>query len=125
MTALTLFENVTHWRTGERMTLAVEDGVVVPAPAGPAAHARGFERRGDAARARVRAAHRAPHHLPRGGPVAPRRRRDARGTHRHASGPARHPRGGGERHVPPRRRPGGADRGARPLRASFGARVLR
>jgi len=31
MTALTLFRNVTHWRTGERLTLAVEDGVVVPA----------------------------------------------------------------------------------------------
>jgi len=46
MTALTLFENVTHWRTGERMTLAVEDGVVVPAPARPAAHARVFDGRG-------------------------------------------------------------------------------
>ncbi len=46
MSALTLFRNVTHWRTGERLTLAVEDGVVVPAPKHPGAHARVFEARG-------------------------------------------------------------------------------
>ncbi len=46
MSALTLFTNVTHWRTGERMTLAVEDGVVVPAPRHPGAHARVFDARG-------------------------------------------------------------------------------
>jgi dihydroorotase len=46
VTALTLFRDVTHWRTGERITLAVEDGVVVPAPRRPGAHARVFEARG-------------------------------------------------------------------------------
>ncbi len=46
MSALTLFTNVTHWRTGERLTLAVEDGVVVPAPRHPSAHARVFDARG-------------------------------------------------------------------------------
>ena len=46
MSALTLFRNVTHWRTGERLTLAVEDGVVVPAPKHPDAHARVFDARG-------------------------------------------------------------------------------
>ncbi len=40
MSALTLFRDATHWRTGERITLAVEDGVVVPAPRSPGAHAR-------------------------------------------------------------------------------------
>ena len=40
MSALTLFTNATHWRTGERITLAVEDGVVVPTPKRPGAHAR-------------------------------------------------------------------------------------
>ena len=29
MSALTLLKNVTHWRTGERFTLAVEDGFVL------------------------------------------------------------------------------------------------
>ena len=46
MSALTLFRNVTHWRTGERFTLAVEDGVVVPVPAHPGEHARMFDARG-------------------------------------------------------------------------------
>jgi dihydroorotase len=46
MTALSIFRNVTHWKTGERFTLAVEDGVVVPAPAQPAAHARVLDARG-------------------------------------------------------------------------------
>ena len=45
-TTLTLLRDVTHWRTGERITLAVEDGVVVPAPRRPGAHARVFEGRG-------------------------------------------------------------------------------
>lgn len=43
MSALTLFRNVTHWRTGERTTLAVEDGIVVPAPAHAGASARVFD----------------------------------------------------------------------------------
>jgi dihydroorotase len=46
MSALTLFRNVTHWRTGERFTLAVEDGVVVPVPKQPGEHARMFDARG-------------------------------------------------------------------------------
>jgi dihydroorotase len=46
VTALTLFRNVTHWRTGERFTLAIEDGVVVPAPERPGAHARVHDARG-------------------------------------------------------------------------------
>jgi dihydroorotase len=46
MTALSIFRNVTRWKTGERFTLAVEDGVVVPAPAQPAAHARVLDARG-------------------------------------------------------------------------------
>jgi dihydroorotase len=46
MSALTLFRNVTHWRTGERFTLAVEDGVVVPVPTHPGEHARMFDARG-------------------------------------------------------------------------------
>jgi len=46
MSSLTLLRNVTHWRTGEQFTLAVEDGVVVPAPARPGAHARVVEARG-------------------------------------------------------------------------------
>jgi dihydroorotase len=46
MSALTLFRNVTHWRTGERFTLAVEDGVIVPAPAHVSAHARVLDARG-------------------------------------------------------------------------------
>ena len=45
-TALMLFRDVTHWRTGERFTLAVQDGVVVPAPARPGPGARVFEARG-------------------------------------------------------------------------------
>ena len=40
MSSLTLFKDVTHWRTGERMTLAVEDGIVIPAPRNPGEHAR-------------------------------------------------------------------------------------
>jgi len=46
MSALTLFRDVTHWRTGERLTLAVEDGVVVPVPRQPGEHARVFDARG-------------------------------------------------------------------------------
>ena len=46
MSALTLFKNVTHWRSGERFTLAVEDGVVVPAPAHAGAFARVHDARG-------------------------------------------------------------------------------
>ena len=46
MSALTLFRNVRHWRTGELFTLAVEDGVVVPAPKRPGAHARVHDARG-------------------------------------------------------------------------------
>jgi dihydroorotase len=46
MSSLTLFQNVTHWRSGERMTLAVEDGVVVPAPARPGGAARVLDARG-------------------------------------------------------------------------------
>ena len=40
MSALTLFRNVTHWKTGERFTLAVEDGIIVPEPRHPGEHAR-------------------------------------------------------------------------------------
>ena len=40
MSALSIFKDVTHWRTGERMTFAVEDGVVVPAPRTIPEHAR-------------------------------------------------------------------------------------
>jgi len=40
MSALTLFKDVTHWRTGERMTFAVEDGIVIPTPRHPGEHAR-------------------------------------------------------------------------------------
>ncbi len=40
MSALTIFRDVTHWRTGERLTLAVEDGVVVPVPRTVPEHAR-------------------------------------------------------------------------------------
>jgi len=46
MSALTLFRNVTHWRTGERITLAVEDGVVVPVPKHPGEHARMLDAHG-------------------------------------------------------------------------------
>jgi dihydroorotase len=46
VSALTLFKDVTHWRTGERVTLAVEDGVVVPAPRRPGAHARVVDAKG-------------------------------------------------------------------------------
>lgn len=38
-----LFRNVVHWRTGERVTLAVEDGVVVPVPGNGFADARVFD----------------------------------------------------------------------------------
>jgi dihydroorotase len=43
---LTILRDVTHWRTRERFTLAIEDGVVVPAPRHPGAHAHVFEARG-------------------------------------------------------------------------------
>jgi dihydroorotase len=46
VSTLTLFRNATHWRTGERTTLAVEDGLVVPAPAHAGASARVFDARG-------------------------------------------------------------------------------
>ena len=46
MSTLTVFKNATHWRTGERVTLAVEDGVVVPAPARAAAAARVLDAQG-------------------------------------------------------------------------------
>jgi len=46
VSTLTLIRNATHWRTGERITLAVEDGVVVPAPARAGAHARVLDARG-------------------------------------------------------------------------------
>ena len=40
---LTILRDVTHWRTRERFTLAIEDGVVVPAPRHAGAHATVFE----------------------------------------------------------------------------------
>jgi dihydroorotase len=46
MSSLTIFRNVTHWRTGERFTLAVEDGVVVPVPEHPADFARVLDAHG-------------------------------------------------------------------------------
>lgn len=46
MSSLTLFREVTHWRTGERLTVAVEDGVVVPTPSRPGEHARVLDARG-------------------------------------------------------------------------------
>lgn len=46
MSTLTLLKNVTHWRTGERIMLAVEDGVVVPAPAHGSAFAQVLDGRG-------------------------------------------------------------------------------
>ena len=46
MSSLTLFKDVTHWRTGERITLAVEDGVVVPVPRPVPEHARVLDARG-------------------------------------------------------------------------------
>ena len=46
MTALTLFRNATHWRTGERITVAVEAGVVVPVPQHAGAQARVFDAQG-------------------------------------------------------------------------------
>jgi dihydroorotase len=41
-----LFRNVRHWRSGERVTVAVENGVVVPAPGADFAGARVFEAEG-------------------------------------------------------------------------------
>ena len=38
-----LFRNVLHWRTGERVSVAVEHGVIVPAPGAAFADARVFE----------------------------------------------------------------------------------
>ncbi|MCE9626357.1 MAG: dihydroorotase, partial [Candidatus Eisenbacteria bacterium] len=46
MSALSIFKDVTHWRTGERMTFAVEDGVVVPAPRTIPEHARVIHAKG-------------------------------------------------------------------------------
>ncbi len=46
MSTLTLFRNVIHWRTGERVTVAVEDGVIVPLPREGQAQARVIERPG-------------------------------------------------------------------------------
>jgi len=43
---LTLIRGVTHWRTGERFTLAVENSVVVPAPRHPGSQARVLEGHG-------------------------------------------------------------------------------
>lgn len=40
MSTMTLFKNVTHWKTGEKVTVAVEDGVVVPMPKRGHEHAR-------------------------------------------------------------------------------------
>lgn len=40
MSSFTLFKDVTHWRTGERVTIAVEDGIVVPVPRTVPEHAR-------------------------------------------------------------------------------------
>ena len=46
MSSLTIFRDVTHWRTGERLTLAVEDGIVVPVPRTIPEHARVVEGHG-------------------------------------------------------------------------------
>ena len=43
MSTLTLFRNLTHWRTGERVTVAVEDGVIAPLPKRGHEHARVLE----------------------------------------------------------------------------------
>lgn len=43
MSTLTLFKNVTHWKTGERVTVAVENGVVVACPTIGLEHARVLE----------------------------------------------------------------------------------
>lgn len=40
MSSLTIFHDVTHWRTGERTTIAVEDGIVIPVPRTVPEHAR-------------------------------------------------------------------------------------
>ena len=46
MSSLTILRDVTHWRTGERITLAVEDGIVVPVPRTIPEHARVVEGHG-------------------------------------------------------------------------------
>ena len=46
MSTLTLFKNVTHWKTGETVTIAVEDGVVVPIPRRGHEHARVLDAKG-------------------------------------------------------------------------------
>jgi dihydroorotase len=46
VSTLTLFKNVTHWKTGRRFTLAVEDGVVVPIPRRGHEHARVLDGQG-------------------------------------------------------------------------------
>jgi dihydroorotase-like cyclic amidohydrolase len=46
MSSLTILRDVTHWRTGERLTLAVEDGIVVPVPRTIPEHARVVEGHG-------------------------------------------------------------------------------
>ncbi len=43
MSALTVFRNAIHWRTGQRITIGVEDGVVVPLPRRGEEHARVIE----------------------------------------------------------------------------------
>jgi len=43
VSTLTLFRNLTHWRTGERVTVAVEDGVIAPLPKRGHEHARVLE----------------------------------------------------------------------------------
>ena len=48
MSPLTLFKNVRHWKTGERVTIAVEDGVVVPIPKRGHEHARVLDAQGRA-----------------------------------------------------------------------------
>jgi dihydroorotase len=40
---LTLFRNAIHWQTGERVTVAVEDGVIVSLPRRGHEHARVLE----------------------------------------------------------------------------------
>ena len=43
MSTMTLFKNVIHWKTGEKVTVAVEDGVVVSLPKRGHEHARVLE----------------------------------------------------------------------------------
>ncbi len=46
MSTLTLFRNATHWKTGERVTVAVVDGVVAPVPPHGHEHARVLDAKG-------------------------------------------------------------------------------